>query len=69
MSKHRLTGFQKRVKPEDAHEVRIAAITIRGDKAVCSCGGWTSQHARKKVLEESAQRHLDRKHGKVGIWV
>lgn len=35
----------------------------------CSCGGFTFIHERKKVRDDRAQKHLDRKHDGRGIWL
>lgn len=34
----------------------------------CSCG-WRVYHARTKVREERAQKHIDKKHDGRGIWL
>lgn len=52
---------------------RIARISVEIDEiagvglATCSCG-WEKWHARRKVLEDGAQRHLEKRHGGQGLW-
>lgn len=50
--------------------VGLARITYHGaldrESAVCSCG-WSASHIRLKVLDDSIDRHLDRKHEGRGI--
>lgn len=48
-------------------EVGLARITYYGDtRVVCSCG-WSAGHVRAKVLEDSIDRHLGKKHDGRGI--
>jgi len=58
-------------KPDlsDAREVTLAFIRTTGDTIHCSCNGWLKTHPRKKVRENAAQRHLDKKHGGAGAWL
>lgn len=50
-------------------EVGLARISQDERGAVaCSCG-WLKIHARQKVREDAAERHLNRKHGGMGIWL
>lgn len=62
-------GFQKPLagKPKP---VGLAMITEPAPGALaCSCEGFVSTHQRKKVREDQAQRHLDKRHEGRGIWL
>lgn len=47
--------------------VRVARITDAEGVIVCSCG-WAKPHRRRKVREDRAQDHLNKKHGGMGMW-
>jgi hypothetical protein len=66
-TKQRGTGFQKRLRPEDAKPVGLAVISYSDIGAVCSCGGWSYIHRRRKVLEDAIDRHLTKRHDGRGI--
>lgn len=57
---------ERKTKPEDWTEVRLARISYSGASAACSCG-WSVSHAREKVREDSIDRHLDKRHNGRGI--
>lgn len=56
-----MEGFQKPLRPKKTKEVRMARISYHEDGAVCSCG-WVVRHLREKVVEDSIDRHLAKKH-------
>lgn len=60
-------SFQKRVRPEDFKDVRIARVSYREDgSAACSCS-WVTPPARDKVQEDRIDRHLNKRHGGRGF--
>lgn len=71
---------RNRPAPADRHEkindaskakdVRLAIIReVEGNALVCSCGAFSITHARVKVREDRAQKHLDKKHDGKGLWL
>lgn len=69
---------RNRPRPTDRHRplsgkpkpVGLAVITEPEVGAItCSCGGFIALHQRRKVREERAQAHLDKKHDGVGVWM
>lgn len=66
---NRGAGFQKRVRPEDGRDVRMAVVSTEGITAVCSCKGWTYSHQRSKVREDAVDRHLAKRHHGRGLRV
>ena len=68
MIKHRGEGFQKPLSGEP-QPVGIAIVRTSGDTITCSCGGFAKRHARQKVREDAAQRHLNRRHYGQGMWL
>ena len=63
-----LDGFQKPVSQPGKKEVRLAVLHTDGIYRTCSCG-WAYGAERKKVRDDAAQRHLDRKHKGRGLWL
>lgn len=61
----RQEGFRK-PKPADCKPVRVAVITTTGNNASSSCG-WEFFHTREKVREDAIDRHLEKRHGGMGI--
>lgn len=57
---------QDRQAKPTTREVGLARITYSGSAVGCSCG-WVRAHPREKVLEDSIDRHLSKKHGGRGI--
>lgn len=55
-------------KAGSAKPMRMVSLTADGLTIVCSCG-WSVFHQRTKPREDSAERHLNRKHNGKGIWV
>lgn len=69
MSRPETKGFQKPLLSGKTQPVGIAMITDDPAGAiVCNCG-WAKAHRRKKVREDSAERHLKSKHGGIGVWL
>ena len=48
--------------------VGMAIVRFEEGGVTISCG-WLKIHSRRKVLEDAAQRHLDKKHGGRGLWL
>lgn len=68
--KQRGAGFQKPLAdPDKARQVRVAVMRTEGDTIACSCEGFAKTHARQKVREDAAQRHIERRHGGRGMWL
>ena len=62
-------GFQKPVRKTARRQVRVPVLHTDGIYITCSCG-WAYGAERKKVREDAAQRHLDKKHeGKQALWM
>ena len=63
-----------RIDPIKWGKPRMAIVTIEVDEtagvglATCNCG-WSAPHHRRKVLEDKAQRHLDKRHHGIGMWM
>jgi len=66
--KQRGAGFQKPLSPEACSPVKVPVLRTNGETITVNCG-WAKQHPRKKVREDAAQRHLDKKHGGRGMWL
>ena len=61
---------QKLVDPTKVKDVGLPIIREpEPGSIVCSCGGLVFIHARKKVRDDRAQTHIDKKHGGRGIWL
>lgn len=57
----------RKAKPHEWKDVRLAVISYSGLGAQCSCG-WVSRQARRlRVLEDSIDRHLAKRHQGKGI--
>lgn len=70
MSVSRNDHLTKLNDPSKAKPVGLAIIREPLAGSIqCSCGGFTFIHQRKKVREDRAQAHLDKKHGGAGIWL
>ena len=66
----RMAGFQKPASNPGENEVNFAVLSFSVDTmhgAHCSCG-WSFRHKRKKVVDDAAERHLDKQHQGRGIW-
>lgn len=63
-------GFRKRVTPDKYKAVGLARISADygAGVIVCSCD-WSATHPRAKVLDDKAQRHVDRRHNGRAIWL
>lgn len=62
---HRKPVVDRRPKP-----VGIAMITEPQPGALaCSCEGFATVHPRKKVREDKAERHINRKHDGQAVWL
>ncbi len=48
--------------------VRMAIVRREDGGITISCG-WAKVHPRVKVLEDAAERHLNKKHGGQGLWL
>lgn len=46
--------------------LRLAVVQTQGRAALCSCG-WAYGHDREKVREDAIDRHLNKRHGGMGI--
>jgi len=56
-------------KPK-TQEVGLAIIsTNEYGMLFCSCGGFSALDKRKKVREDRAERHINKKHDGRGIWL
>lgn len=64
--KQRGTGFQKRTKPNEFKDVRLAVVKQDRETVYCSCD-WEFKHPREKVREDAIDRHLNKRHGGRGI--
>lgn len=75
MTVSRNDHLPKVVDPTKAREVGLAVIRIETSTGTsinagsCSCNGWVKVHRRLKVVEDAAQRHLDKKHNGRGLWM
>lgn len=67
--KYRMEGFQKQTKRDRVpKEVRVAVISYQSDgSVVCSCGGWTYRHIRRKVTEDAIDKHITKRHNGMGF--
>lgn len=60
-------GFRKRAVPEKWVDVRLARVTYTDYGAVCNCGWAYSKARRMKTLDDAIDRHLNKRHGGMGI--
>lgn len=50
-------------------KVRIATVRDADEGIMtCSCG-WVKRHTRRKVRENAAARHLEKRHDGQGLWL
>ena len=67
MVRLRLEGFQKPAKSAPTKKTSVGVVSYRAADAVrCNCG-WTNHHGREKVLEDSIDRHIRKRHGGQGF--
>lgn len=66
---HRVSRNSK-MRADQFKAVRVAIVKHEHEAPVISCScGWLYMHERVKVRENAAQRHLDKRHGGVGMWM
>ena len=63
-----MEGFQKPLSQPGQAEVGIAMIRVYPGGAECSCK-WAKAHRRNKVVEDAAERHVDKRHGGRAVWL
>lgn len=62
-------GFQKPLRPTSTKKVGLAMVRDDERGVIdCTCG-WVHIHPRKKVREDAAERHLNKRHGGIGAWL
>lgn len=66
--KKRMDGFQKPLSNAKPESVLMACITLEPGIVSCSCG-WAKAHPREKILGDSAERHVDKKHQGRALWM
>lgn len=69
LPENRVSRNAKISDPSKAREVRIAILTESDKHIECSCRGFVKVHPRSKVRGDSAQRHIDKKHGGQALWM
>lgn len=69
--KRRGAGFRPRLSAPQTRDVSLARLTFHegGEGVACSCGWGRGYHPRRRILEDAAQRHLDKRHGGRALWL
>lgn len=66
-------GFRKPliVVPRRAGKTAGLAMITEPEPGVlvCSCGNFTTLHPRRKVREDKAERHINKRHNGRGVWL
>jgi hypothetical protein len=58
--------LQRKLKPHQWRDVKLAMVQQSGVEASCSCG-WSYSHPRRKVREDAIDRHFEKRHQGRGI--